>query len=570
MSVFFPSQLSGRKILAFIDSAEAEFGKRSANISYLHSLSIESANDAELEGVGLLAGLPWPTESAGTFDDTAFIVGAESAYPVTSLTQGFSGVGLSTGGLLSSAVPKIGIRYPSAWYRFVLPIVAELRYLGPSLANIDRLMHSFSPFTPIPGCVAHWSMDNVPEIPDNVAATAYVQDAWATIDGWGVAGGTGSVSGGNLSLTATSGNLYITKTSMSFSGDTNRTIRFKIRQIAGTVNPTMSIYYITSGHSWSESYYLNLTGRVPSINTWYIIDVDMSALTVGGTDWITNTITGIRLDPGSTSGDQFDIDFIYIGTGLYTTPLADNSGNGNNATIYGPTPVTGISGKALAFDGVNDRLRTAVLASIPDVWHFRFVFPNGFAQSATARQTLINYRPQLGTAGHLWLVRNPSADSLFFGYSNGSISLETGIATNIFTGFSSTRIDIDITIDWVAGTVTTYRNGVLFGSAVSLTTPAKPLSGSNLYIGSYQGSLHFLAGTIDEPRIYNRALSASETLSLYDSPGQASLPPYSMSWNTDHDLEVTFTPALSTARLTILQRLVETFIVSPFIKIIQG
>nr|WP_232964029.1 phage tail protein [Pseudomonas putida] len=39
----------------------------------------------------------------------------------------------------------------------------------------------------------------------------------------------------------------------------------------------------------------------------------MSALTAGGTDWVSNIITSIRLDFGNTSGGVFDVDWIAIG-----------------------------------------------------------------------------------------------------------------------------------------------------------------------------------------------------------------------------------------------------------------
>lgn len=39
----------------------------------------------------------------------------------------------------------------------------------------------------------------------------------------------------------------------------------------------------------------------------------MENLTAGGTDWLTNTIIGLRLDFGTTASDIFDIDWIAIG-----------------------------------------------------------------------------------------------------------------------------------------------------------------------------------------------------------------------------------------------------------------
>ena len=38
----------------------------------------------------------------------------------------------------------------------------------------------------------------------------------------------------------------------------------------------------------------------------------------------------------------------------------DNSGNGNDGVIYGAKVVDGIKGKALYFDGIDDRVRTSL------------------------------------------------------------------------------------------------------------------------------------------------------------------------------------------------------------------
>mgnify|MGYP002685953215 CR=1 FL=1 len=46
-------------------------------------------------------------------------------------------------------------------------------------------------------------------------------------------------------------------------------------------------------------------------------------------------------------------------TALDGAVLRDDSGNGNDGTIYGATPVNGVSGKALSFDGVNDYVSIA-------------------------------------------------------------------------------------------------------------------------------------------------------------------------------------------------------------------
>src|SRR4030042_6832668 len=113
MSIF-PSQFSGRTVSAYKDALSASLDSRLSYLAYLADLSISNANDAELAGLGYLAGLPWPTEAYGTFDDTYFIVTDVAAFPETSTTQGFSGIGLDTGGMLSSVIPLTSIFYPSS------------------------------------------------------------------------------------------------------------------------------------------------------------------------------------------------------------------------------------------------------------------------------------------------------------------------------------------------------------------------------------------------------------------------------------------------------------------------
>jgi hypothetical protein len=61
-----------------------------------------------------------------------------------------------------------------------------------------------------------------------------------------------------------------------------------------------------------------------------------------------------------------------------------------------------------------------------------------------------------------------------------------------------------------------YRNGIEISTSV---VSSGTISSNNnaVYIGAYAGSLHHFNGTIDEVRIYNRALSALEILTDYEA-----------------------------------------------------
>ena len=55
-------------------------------------------------------------------------------------------------------------------------------------------------------------------------------------------------------------------------------------------------YYTTSGHGISDSYYKSVAAP-SSLTSWNTVEFDMAALTAGGSDWSSSTITAIRLIP---------------------------------------------------------------------------------------------------------------------------------------------------------------------------------------------------------------------------------------------------------------------------------
>jgi len=336
-------------------------------------------------------------------------------------------------------------------------------------------------------------MDSVPEIPDDPAGVTYLQDAWATVDGWTAADGVLTYSGGILRNTATG---TILRTQKTFAFGAGKTYRFRFKSsVSGT---TGLLADVGSGLA-SQLEFAVVAGE------WVIKNI-----------YIAGAATLIQIRQALVAaGATNEIDFIYIGTGAYLpNSLIDNSGNGNHGTIYGATPVPGISGKALRRNGINNYIAIPNM-TMPSVFFFHSWKLSG-TMGASASVGIFNLGVVSGP--HLWMYRLVNTPLLVISYWNGSGRAETAI-NNFFTGFDSTPMSYGVAINWTTGAVSAYRNGVLFGTA-KLTTPSLPTT-ATAFLGSYQGTAN-LGGveTIeDEPRIYNRALSEAEVKYLYDNPG---------------------------------------------------
>jgi hypothetical protein len=195
------------------------------------------------------------------------------------------------------------------------------------------------------------------------------------------------------------------------------------------------------------------------------------------------------------------------GTG---TTTADASGNGNVATLGGPTWTSqGKFGRALSFDGTNDLVTVADAPSLDlstamtlEAW----VYPASISGWRTVLMKEWN-----------------AAYYLYAAVSAGSVSGVPGTGVNIsgwqeIYGSSSLPLN---TWSHLAGTfdgatLRLYVNGQPVTSRAlngQVLTTANPLRvGGNTEWGEY------FSGRIDEVRVYNRALSQAEIQSDMDTP----------------------------------------------------
>ncbi len=192
------------------------------------------------------------------------------------------------------------------------------------------------------------------------------------------------------------------------------------------------------------------------------------------------------------------------------TVANDTSGNGNNGTINGATWTAGKVGSgALQFDGSNDYVQLAN------------------AINFTATTTVALWLNPSGTSTFVSPVISAAYNNNAFGLnfggnSNGRITWaqngEGGYILSPNTWTFVVAIFSGVSGNWQ---VSWYKNGV-FDSTTLSTTVLNPLQ--IRYIGGYRNG-QTVPFKIDEARIYNRALSASEILDIYNDTGSIPPPP---------------------------------------------
>ena len=195
------------------------------------------------------------------------------------------------------------------------------------------------------------------------------------------------------------------------------------------------------------------------------------------------------------------------------TILADLSAYGNDGTNHGAIFTTnrmGITNRAMSFDGENDYVNCGNDESLDitdAVTISAWVKPN-----VVSDYKEIVRKENAGDKKMLFSIQNGNIFS--FGTHNGTSYSELD-----YSGFDSSYIG-----KWThlvathnsSGVRNIYINGISVDND-NVGTGITAVGTANLFIGSAQGTSEYFNGTIDEVRIYNRALSPAEILFLYES-----------------------------------------------------
>lgn len=124
---------------------------------------------------------------------------------------------------------------------------------------------------------------------------------------------------------------------------------------------------------------------------------------------------------------------------------------------------------------------------------------------------------QNNTVGFFWMRREMNSNSIVYTYTTGEVAVSSSFS-NFFQNLDDQWIHIVFICDYANKTLKIYRNGIQFGSTANLLgTPLFPSTNRTKFIGSYGSASHRLTdGSLDEVKIYNRGLSASEIASIYN------------------------------------------------------
>ncbi|GAB7007487.1 hypothetical protein JCM18899A_49620 [Nocardioides sp. AN3] len=205
--------------------------------------------------------------------------------------------------------------------------------------------------------------------------------------------------------------------------------------------------------------------------------------------------------PGLVAGYTFDA--------TSGSTVTDMSGNGNAGTINGGASwSTGKYGGALRFDGVSNRVSVPASSSL----------------NVSAAMTLMAWiEPTVSQSGWRTIMQKES-DAYFLNASNSTGALRpsggatVGGSTSWLSGPTASPVNAwtHVAMTYDGTTMRLYVNGVQVTSIAASGTiqnTTNPLSiGANTPYGEY------FAGLIDEARVYNRALTATEIQSAMNNP----------------------------------------------------
>jgi len=200
----------------------------------------------------------------------------------------------------------------------------------------------------------------------------------------------------------------------------------------------------------------------------------------------------------------------------------DRSGQGNNGTIYGAKPAIGKSGQALSFDGVDDYVDVG--NNIQNSGPFTVSFwwkPNITYTSGSAAATIFSKYNDADRNMHIVLGYRTASKINFKLERLGPNRYE--FETTTATWNTSNWYHIVWVHNISLATTKIYVNAAdetnQYNSSGSYPTMD---FAANIQIGGGQNEnlgVSYVNATIDEVRIYNRALSASEVLRLYRASG---------------------------------------------------
>jgi prepilin-type N-terminal cleavage/methylation domain-containing protein len=182
----------------------------------------------------------------------------------------------------------------------------------------------------------------------------------------------------------------------------------------------------------------------------------------------------------------------------------------STGTVYGATSTPGVRSYGYSFDATNDYIDAGVNPNLAIAGTISISVWVKFNSVSQTNQTMV---AKNGSSNNgYWLFYNFASSNNqkfdFFGVNNANAYSNTGPVENEWTHVVAIRDETNVTY---------YIDGV-FDVTVAVGGTVNPVSNNSLTFGSRSeggGSSYLLNGSIDQVRIYNRALTPYEVGVIY-------------------------------------------------------
>jgi hypothetical protein len=205
------------------------------------------------------------------------------------------------------------------------------------------------------------------------------------------------------------------------------------------------------------------------------------------------------------------------------TIAADASGSGNAGTLLnGPVWIAGKSLGALSFDGVNDFVRIPHQASL-DLYPMSISLWMRTGDAGT--RGLVSKYVSGSLNGYQLFLKSGGICGSFFKSASRYVGDGTGCAVAAPGAFNDNLWHhLALVVDSGGGRI--YVDGTLRDSKPWSGSPGLPTTTQDVWLGRHPSSLQpYLAGALDDVRIYGRGLSPVEVGALAGSPTPSGTPP---------------------------------------------